>query len=253
MDFTLDIYTELLQAFRQEGYCFLTFADYCKKETLLPVEKCVILRHDVDAKPINSLKMARIETGMGIKSTYYFRIVPKSNQPEIIKQIVALGHEIGYHYEDLTICKGDKTKAIAHFESCLNYFRTFYPVTTICMHGSPRSRFDNKTLWNDFDYRQFGIVGEPYFDTDFNTFFYLTDTGRCWDGYKFSVRDKVNNCFAEKFHTTKEIISAAKHQTIPQKLLITTHPQRWNNNLFKWAEEYCTQNLKNLIKRFLIK
>lgn len=121
------------------------------------------------------------------------------------------------------------------------------------MHGSPRSRFDNKTLWNDFDYRQFGIVGEPYFDTDFNTFFYLTDTGRCWDGDKFSVRDKVNNCFAEKFHTTQEIISAIRHQIIPQKLLITTHPQRWNNNLFKWIEEYCIQNLKNLIKRFLIK
>ena len=29
------------------------------------------------------------------------------------------------------------------------------------------------------------------FDVDFSQLFYLTDTGRCWDGYKVSVRDKI--------------------------------------------------------------
>ena len=59
------------------------------------------------------------------------------------------------------------------------------------MHGSPQSEFDNKDIWKKYDYKQLGLLGEPYFDIDFNDFFYLTDTGRCWNGYRFSVRDKM--------------------------------------------------------------
>ena len=35
------------------------------------------------------------------------------------------------------------------------------------------------------------LVGEPYYDLNYKDILYLTDTGRCWDGYKYSVRDKV--------------------------------------------------------------
>ena len=59
--------------------------------------------------------------------------------------------------------------------------------------------------------------------------------------------------FLEKFHTTSQLISAIKNNAIPSKILITTHPQRWSNNLIEWCIEYCSQNLKNLIKRLLIK
>ncbi len=50
---------------------------------------------------------------------------------------------------------------------------------------------DNRDLWKRYDYRDFGIIAEPYFDLDFDEVFYLTDTGRRWDGHKVSVRDKV--------------------------------------------------------------
>jgi len=81
----------------------------------------------------------------------------------------------------------------AYVEFCKNleYFRTFYPVKTICMHGSPLSKYDNRDIWNKYDYKKLGLIGEPYFDIDFSKVLYLTDTGRCWDGDKVSVRDKV--------------------------------------------------------------
>ena len=63
----------------------------------------VILRHDVDRLPENSLRTARIEQEMGIRGSYYFRIVPESWDEKIIKEIAALGHEIGYHYEDVDL------------------------------------------------------------------------------------------------------------------------------------------------------
>jgi hypothetical protein len=46
-------------------------------------------------------------------------------------------------------------------------------------------------LWKRYDYRELGIIGEPYLDVDFDEVFYLTDTGRRWDGEAVSVRDKV--------------------------------------------------------------
>jgi len=59
-----------------------------------------------------------------------------------------------------------------------NSFRQLADVNAICMHGSPKSRYDGKDLWKHYSYNDLGIIGEPYFDMDFNQFFYLTDTGR---------------------------------------------------------------------------
>ena len=82
------------------------------------------------------------------------------------------------------------------------------------MHGSPISKWDSRDIWKKYDYKKLGIIGEPYFDIDFNNVFYLTDTGRCWDGEKFSIRDKVNSSFNFSFHSTQQIINAANEGEI---------------------------------------
>lgn len=53
------------------------------------------------------------------------------------------------------------------------------------------SRWDSRLLWKYYDYHDFGIIGEPYFDVDFNEVFYLTDTGRRRDGDSVNIRDKA--------------------------------------------------------------
>ena len=222
--------------------------------------KYIILRHDVDLKAANSLATAQIEHQLGLQASYYFRVVPQSNQPDIIRAIAELGHEIGYHYEDMAIMQGDTTKAYAHFQQQLTYFRQFYPVRTICMHGAPTSQWDGKALWQHYSYRQLGIIGEPYFDIDFSQMFYLTDTGRCWDGYKVSVRDKIPvyqdqwNAQGLVYHTTNDIIHAAEQGSLPPCIMITTHPQRWTDRPLAWLKELLLQNAKNIIKRlFFVK
>lgn len=60
------------------------------------------------------------------------------------------------------------------------------------MYGSFRFKYDNKDVWKFYDYKFYEIIGELYFDLDFDEVFYLIDIGRRWDGYKVSVRDKVN-------------------------------------------------------------
>jgi len=258
-DFTLEIYRELLRALRQKGYQFLTFEQYCQLKASLP-KKFVILRHDVDLKAINSLQTAQVEHELGIQASYYFRVVPQSNQPEIIRAIAALGHEIGYHYEDMAVADGNVEKAIAHFQEQLAYFRQYYPVRTICMHGAPTSKWDGRDLWKNCDYRELGIIGEPYFDVDFSEVFYLTDTGRCWDGYKVSVRDKIpmyQDQWTDQglvYHCTKDILLAVGESTLPPCIMMTTHPQRWTDKPIEWTRELILQTVKNWVKRlFFVK
>lgn len=283
-DFTLSAYRLLLLAILQAGYSIVTFEDWCDNKAH---GRYVVLRHDVDLKASNSLVIAQIEAEMGIRASYYFRVVPQSNIPSIIKKIANLGHEIGYHYEDLSLFKGDKEKSIKHFEQQLTYFRQFYPVRTICMHGSPASKWDNRDLWQTFDYRNFGIVGEPYFDLLNNEsekiedLVYLTDTGRMWDGDKYNVRDKIQTMrnqhsnrnskvsedriehrnlaedneakLSSKTHTTFDVIDWLKVAVNQNVVMITTHPQRWTNNSIEWYVELLKQRVKNSLKTFIVR
>ena len=242
----------MLETLKASGYRFIAFEDYCREGFPEGSAKAIILRHDVDLRAENSLATAKIEHSLDIRATYFFRVVPQSDKPSIIKEIASLGHEIGYHYEDMAICGGDTEKAIAHFDEKLNYFRQYYPVKTICMHGAPTSRFDGKDLWKKYSYRDYGIIGEPYFDVNFSYVFYLTDTGRCWDGSRFSVRDKVRTSFVQTYHSTNQIIEAAMQGSLPPRIMITTHPQRWTDNKTQWIKELLLQNAKNVVKRILL-
>lgn len=239
MDFTLKKYRELLAALKGYGE--------------------IILRHDVDLRPQNSLATAKIEHELGWKAIYYFRAVPESWDENIIREIASLGHEIGYHYESLTTCNGDVDAAYRDFCKNLEKLRSIVPVKSICMHGSPKSKWDSKDIWKNYDYHQLGIEFEPYFDTDFSKTFYLTDTGRRWDGFNESVRDKIPVYQDEWikqgliYHSTDDIIRSIKEGTLPRNLMLTTHPQRWTDSKTLWFMELVIQNGKNLVKRFLVK
>jgi len=82
MDFTLQIYQQLLQALKNAGYTFQPFVDFLND----PQERVVILRHDVDRLPENSLRMALIEHEMDISGTYFFRSVPSVYKKRLLKK-----------------------------------------------------------------------------------------------------------------------------------------------------------------------
>ena len=249
-DFTLQIFKSLCLEFQRRGYVFITFAEYCSKKT---DRKFVILRHDVDRNPNSASEIALLEQSIGIHASYYFRIVKESYDESIINAIAEIGHEIGYHYEDLAVAKGNTEKAIVVFENNLAKLRQLFPIKTICMHGSPLSGWDNKLLWQNYDYRDFGIIGEPFFDVDFNKVLYLTDTGRCWDGADFSIRDKVESRYNCGLKSTNDIIKALDINELPDRLMLNVHPHRWNDKLLPWLKELIMQNTKNVGKRILVK
>lgn len=255
-DFTLRTFADLLSALKNQAYQFQTFSEFLKN----PRDKVALLRHDIDLQKQQAVVFAELEAERNLNATYYFRVVKSIFDPVIIKGVAALGHEVGYHYEDLSLAKGNFDTAIQFFDKHLRMFRQYCPVETICMHGSPMSKWDNRSLWQRYDYRDYGIIGEPYFDIDFSSVFYLTDTGRRWDGEKVSLRDKVTtqnrrggNHFSHlNFHSTKDFINAVEQQKLPDRIMITTHPQRWHNRPILWAKELLWQNVKNVGKYLLI-
>ena len=256
MDFTFRKIEKLYETFLNKGYLFETVNNYLSKNKV--GFKTVILRHDVEKKYDNALKFAQIQNELGIKGTYYFRILKNSYNPDVVKKIADLGHEIGYHYDDLTFCKGRFEEAIMRFEKNLNLLRSIAEIKTICMDGSPWSKYDNKALWGKYDYKDFGVESEPYFDINFNEIFYMTDTGRRWDGWKYSVRDKVpqQEIWIKEglvFHSTDDIIKAANEGRLPDKIMFTFHPQRWNDKPLPWVKELVLQNVKNVVKKHMIK
>lgn len=243
-DFTLRKYKELVRSFVESGWQVVTVRQYLEST---PSGKVLALRHDVDEQPQNALKMAEAEKELGVNATYYFRRVTKSDHPDIIRKIAAMGHEIGYHYEDLTLSEGDVPKAIESFGRNLEYFRQYYPVKTVCMHGSSSSRFDNREIWKQVQLADYDLIGEPYLSFDFNQVFYLTDTGYAWDGGKFAVRDKVDSAFSLSFHRTDEVIDAVRSGQFPERSLILAHTL-WTDSLFLWTFLHLREFLRNRVK-----
>lgn len=271
-DFTLNRFKELLYTLKREGYVFRTFGEFITS----PEGKVAVLRHDVDRMPENALETALMEKEAGIKGTYYFRTVPGRWYPGIIKKISELGHETGYHYETvdtafrkkggrLSLIKGatvsgeEREKLMdeswAEFRRNLERIRQIAPVTTAAMHGSPFSPISNLDLWKKYDYREAGIMGEPYLDIDFAKVLYLTDTGRRWDNPGIIVRDKVDGTkdhLTLNVRTTGQLIEAVKNGNLPEQVMITIHPQRWTGRTAGWLRELVWQNIKNSIKRLIL-
>lgn len=246
-DFTLTMYRRLLEALLQSGYTFQTFAGFLET----PAPKAVVLRHDVDKRPGFALAMAKLEAALGVVASYYFRVVEASYDEAAMREIARLGHEIGYHYEDVALANGEMDVALESFPRNLERFRKIFPVKTASMHGSPLSRWDNRSLWESGDYRDFGIIGEPYYDIDFSQVLYLTDTGRRWDGERMNVRDKASGQRTVNVRSTKGIIVLASRGSLPPQMMINAHSQRWSDSFLPWITELVLQNIKNIAKRIV--
>lgn len=296
MDFTLNTYKRLINSLLNHNYLMLPFKDFLNDTS----ERAVCLRHDADADPERSLRISGVLSDYGIRGTFYFRAVSGSWDENIIRMIAQGGHEIGYHYEDMcsswveikkeagSMAREENNekmiaeKSIGSFVKNLEKIREVVPVSTICMHGSPLSRWDSRLLWKYYDYRDFGITGEPYFDIDAATTLYLTDTGRRWNGEKMAVRDKPGKTSEENkdfrgwkihparnslmnmteesqelqerynFRSSFQIIEAVENEEFQGRALMVFHPQRWTEDIIAWSRELIWQNIKNMAKYIMV-
>lgn len=247
IDFTLSSYRKILETLKNSGYVFLTMNEWICK----PGGRFVVIRHDVDRRAGNSLKTAVLEHSMGIRATYYFRMTKGSFKESIIRKISQMGHEVGYHYEDLSRNNGDMEKSISDFRNNLARLRNIAEVSTIAMHGNPSSSVNNLDMWKEKDFTEFGITGEAYLTPDYSSVFYFSDTGRNWrSNSRTNYRDYASGLKTDGITGTNDLIGLI-NKSNPEHLAIMTHPERWNSRFGGYIYYFVRDNFINFAKIIL--
>lgn len=212
---------------------------------------CVLIRHDVDRIPSRAEALANLESKLGIKSTYYFRCNKEGRFPyKAIERIASLGHEVGYHYEDLSRCHGDREKAILSFLSNLQSFRNIAPCSTVAMHGSPLSKYDNLDLMKNVDFSTYGLVGDAVISIQGTPIVFFTDTGGYWNqAGKYNIRDKIEGAVTAPLPDSCEFEAWLRTSDI--SLYLSSHPERWCSGLFGFMQARGQDVFSNQLKLIL--
>ena len=208
--FTYREYASLVQDLKDSGYRFARFAEAA--DLLAARQSFVLMRHDVDMCLESALRLAEIESGLGITSTYFFILrtdhynIFSKRGTEYVSQILALGHQLGLHFDP---CAYDHRGPDTYFlrEVCSTECRLLenwfeHPISIVSYHRpSP-----------------FLLQGDPaitaprhhtYMSLYTKDIKYFSDSGGEW---RFG----------------KPIESDAFRQGLPMQILI--HPIWWTNN-----------------------
>jgi len=242
-DFTVKKYVELCEAILSSGYTPITLGEYFSGAA---PRRFILMRHDVDTSPMNSVRIAEIESRMGIKASYYFRPNRSTFRSRAIEKVGELGHEVGYHYEVLSKCRGDYEKAIGLFGRELASLRALADVRTICMHGVPLSPFVNSDLWKAYDFRDYGIVGDAYLSVG-NDLDYFSDSGRSWSpGIK--IKDILPSITGASIKNTDDLIRLIEKRA-SDRIYVLSHPDEWAAGRLEWNAIRLRESLFNAGKR----
>jgi len=248
-DFTLGAYERYLTAIKENFGASVLFRNLLANG--LPNRFCA-LRHDVDRRTYRALDMARLEHGMGLVASYYFR-VPYTFDVEVIRAIEAMGHEVGYHYENLSELNGDVELALQDFGEKLGQLRQVAQVSTCCMHGRPLKPYDNRDLWREptrhrLLKERFGILGELYLDIDYTDIAYITDTGRNWTSDRSNRRDHVDSTIQASFDSGEDLLKYLRERP-HRRLIFQVHPERWTDSRIGHALQWGLDTATNMAKQ----
>lgn len=224
MPFLLRDYPRLLATLRHAGFPPGTVGDFLSAAR---ATRCFI-RHDVDRRPAFAVRMAHCEAEAGVRSSYYFRCDRRGRFPvEACRRIAALGHETGYHYEDLARCGGDREAAIAAFRRNLTRLREVVPCRTVTMHGSPLSRHDNRELLDDEVLEQCELDGDISGAATRPGLVYFTDAGGKWNNPRWNWRDRIGFMPAGLDPLDSSALMAVLQPATVAAVGFNLHPERW--------------------------
>jgi hypothetical protein len=248
LDFTLAKYEKIVRAALAAGYRIYPITAWASIPE--PERTGIMMRHDVDRHPENALAMAKLEYGLGVRSTYYFRILPCAFAPPIIAAIRDLGHEIGYHYEDWHLAKRDPAKAISLFATHLSRLRELAPVKSIAMHGSPLSRENNMTIWQHHRFSDYD-VNDAILSFDYTGYVFFTDSGRTFGPSGANLRDYLGDADTVPDVRSSDELAAWLAHRPAERVQINVHPERWNPPGPAWLRQWAVDKAANSAKRGL--
>jgi hypothetical protein len=134
---------------------------------------------------------------------------------------------------------GDSELARQIFVSELAELRTLADVSTVCMHGNPFSRWDNRDFWRYFSVLKFDLLGEAYISVHDPELHYATDTGRGWNRTAYNLKDSFSGNSVRPMPSlsgTCDLIDLISSKTL-QKIYLQVHPNRWHWQWLGWYRQ----------------
>jgi hypothetical protein len=161
-------YEHFLRAAQENGYRIVSLEDWVSDGRPIKGEPILILRHDVDQHPRSALRMAAIETELGLRSSWYFRW--RTAHPTVVSSLKRDGFQVGLHYETLSrvaLDRGLREEPTDELiESCRDQLRSelaaferlFGPCRSAVPHGDSRvPQVHNALLLKGEDCSRYGI------------------------------------------------------------------------------------------------
>jgi hypothetical protein len=160
-------YERFLRSAQENGYQIVSLEDWVADGQQIEGGPKLILRHDVDQHPRSALRMAAIETKLGLRSSWYFRW--RTAHPAVVEALKRDGFQVGLHYETMTrialerglegdsdelveMGRGELRSELAAFE------RLFGPCRSAVPHGDSRvPEVHNALLLKGEDCSEYGI------------------------------------------------------------------------------------------------
>jgi hypothetical protein len=182
---------------RDNGYNFADYHNYGN------IANPCILRHDIDFDVEKALRLAKLEYNNSVTSTYFvllntnFYNVFSSTVNKMLKEIMAMGHEIGLHFDEIYYSSPQSINWLVvciQKEIVLLEYIIENQVKAVSMHRPSQS-----TLKADIVIPH---VVNSYSQVFFKEFKYISDSRHCWR------------------ENAEDIILSQKHE----KLHLLTHP-----------------------------
>jgi hypothetical protein len=187
-----DLYLDFLTKAKQRDYSFVRFQDFLGGGPL--PSRYITLRHDIDFAPQYSLEMAELEHAAGIVSTFFvlvdgqFYDALQTDVVRQIRQIHALGHEIGLHFAVSSAVDSDIGREVAFRLEVLSAIADS-TVRSYSQHDPVNAGFVNVTL--PPGHRDCVDVSQVIRD---HNLLYVSDSAMMWRRHTFhSALDEGRN------------------------------------------------------------
>lgn len=175
--FTNDHYAFILASALEAGYDFIPFDRMAEKSR--SDDLVCALRHDCDNDLAAAISMARLEAGLGVRSTYFVMLrsamynLLSPPQAELVRAILALGHHLGFHFDfsgsghmdaDEIARRCDQERAVVEVE----FGRS---IGVVSFHQPTAIVLDNRVKLNCLN---------TYSREDTQGFHYISDSNMIW-------------------------------------------------------------------------
>ncbi len=209
MDFSYPAYKNLIKISKKNSYKFDVFKNLKKGKG-----KNIYLRHDIDVDLAYALEMAKIETELDIRSTYFIMLrspvynVFSRENAMLLKEIISLNHEIGLHYDEgFYQCNKKSIQTLVAQETKVLEDIFDVSISTISFH-QPSARIINNDIKID-------KYQNTYDKEDMRDIYYISDSN---------------------MHFKEDPIKAIESNKY-EKIQILIHPIWWGHTLKKNSTE----------------